>query len=49
MTAKPVTSTQAFIGIGGKISITRLCGNRNANASSTPNTPPDAPTVGTAP
>ena len=42
------TSIQAFIGMGGN-SISRWCGNRNANASSTPNTPPDAPTVGTAP
>ena len=26
--------------------MTRLCGNSTANASSTPNTPPEAPTVG---
>ena len=42
----PATSTQAFIGIGGNSNMTRLCGNSMAKASNTPNTPPEAPSVG---
>ena len=41
-----MTNTRAGIGIGGKISMTRLCGKYIAYASSSPNTPPDAPIVG---
>ena len=39
-------TTRAGIGIGGNSSITRLFGKYMPYASSRPNTPPDAPTVG---
>ena len=35
--------------MGGNTSSTRVCGNSAANASNTPNTPPEAPTVGAIP
>ncbi len=40
------TSTLAFIGMGGMSSITVRFGNSMPNASSTPNSAPDAPMVG---
>ena len=43
-----VTNTRAGIGIGGISNITRRSGNTMAKASSKPNTPPEAPTTGTA-
>ena len=36
----------AFIGIGGNISMIMRLGNVMPNNSSSPNTPPEAPTVG---
>ena len=46
ITPSAITRVRAFIGIGGIISITRWLGNSMPKASSTPNTPPDAPSVG---
>ena len=44
----PYTTTKyfAFMGIGGNSSRITWLGNISPNASSTPNTPPEAPTVG---
>ena len=42
-----VTNSHAGIGIGGNSSMMRRRGKAMPNASSRPNTPPDAPTVGT--
>jgi hypothetical protein len=44
--AYPQAKTQAGIGIGGNSGIIFRVGKYTAKASSTPKTPPDAPTVG---
>ena len=39
------TKTLAFTGIGGKSNINRALGNKNAKATKTPYSAPDAPTI----